>query len=363
MDEIALLTAIRPDAPEEFAEPERGEVLGRLLAAVAAERPATDVAAPPSRVRRARSRPARRLGIGVVAVAALAAATGILVALPVFGTGRPGVTPRAGAGSHAGAAPGTPATAAAVLLLAAHAAAATPGLTARPDQFVYTEQLIKGESYEQGTSRGMRLVKVPPYLQRTWQSADGMRGIAGTQRTLPDGRWSRLGSAESLCEPAEGHPGRQVCNPGYLTKLPGTVSGMLAYLLHAAGPNGPAAYRVLGSIVNTSSASNLLVPNSSYALMYRATATVHGVYLVRAVTNIAGKAGIGVAACVPAAINKGSMPAFHGCPDRTELIFDARTYQLIGVDHVVAPGRSALPGNPSSALLSIAVVNKIGQLP
>jgi hypothetical protein len=359
MDELALLTAIRPDGPEQFAEPERGEVLGRLLAAAATER----TAGPPGRPRRAWFRPARRLGVGAVAVAAIAAAAAILVSMSVFGTGRPGVTPHAGAGSHTGTAPGAPATAAAVLLLAAHAAAATPSLTARPDQFVYTEQLIEGESYLQGTSRGLRTVKVPPYLQRTWQSADGLRGIANTQRTLPDGRWSRLGSAESLCGGVEGHPGRQVCSPGYLTKLPGTVSGMLAYLLRADGPNGPAAYRVLGSIVNTSAASNLLVPNSSYALMYRAAATVHGIYLVRAVTNIAGKAGIGVAACVPAGINKGSMPGFHGCPDRTELIFDARTYQLIGVDHVAAPGRSALPGSPDSALLSIAVVSKIGQLP
>ena len=40
MDEIALLRAIRPDAPEGFAEPERGEVLCRLLAAAAGERAA-----------------------------------------------------------------------------------------------------------------------------------------------------------------------------------------------------------------------------------------------------------------------------------------------------------------------------------
>jgi hypothetical protein len=362
MDEISLLTAVRPDVPEGFAEPERGEALGRLLAAAAAER-AGGMAGLPGRPHRARPRSARRLGIGVAAVAALAAAAGILVALPVFGTGRPGVTPHAGTGSHARSAPGTPATAAAVLLLAAHAAAAAPSLTARPDQFIYTEQFIKGEWSEEGTSRGLRLVKGPPYLERTWQSADGMRGIAGTQRSLPDGRWSRLDGAESLCQAVEGHPGQQVCDPGYLTTLPRTVPGMLAYLLHADGPNGPAAYRVLGSIVNTSAASSLLVPNSSYALMYRAAATVHGIYLVRAVTNIAGKAGIGVAACVPAAINKGGMPGFHGCPYRTELIFDARTYQLIGVDNVAAPGRSPLPGRPSSALLSVAVVNKIGQLP
>ncbi len=156
-----------------------------------------------------------------------------------------------------------------------------------------------------------------------WQSADGRRGLAGTQRNVPDGTWSRLGGVESLCEAVQDHPGQQVCYPGYLTELPGTVSGMLAYLLRDDGPNGPAAYRVLGSIVNTSSASGLLVPSASYALMYRAAATVKGIYLVPHVTDIAGRAGIGVAACVPTSIGKGSMPGFRGCPERTELIFDA----------------------------------------
>jgi hypothetical protein len=209
----------------------------------------------------------------------------------------------------------------------------------------------------------MHLVKGPPYLQRMWLSANGRRGVVSTNRSLPDGRWSHLGGAESLCGGVEGHPGQQVCDPGYLTKLPGTVSGMRSYLLSNDGPNGPAAYRVLGSIVNTSSASGELVPNASYALMYRAALTVKGVYLVRHATTIAGTPGIAVAACVPAAINKGSMPGFRGCPYRTELIFDARTYQLIGVDYTPAKGRPRQPGRPNSALLQIAVVNKIGQIP
>jgi hypothetical protein len=138
---------------------------------------------------------------------------------------------------------------------------------------------------------------------------------------------------------------------------------MRSYLLDSDGPNGPAAYRVLDSIVNNSSASGELVPNASYALMYRAALTVKGVYRVRRATTIAGTAGIAVAACIPAAINKGSMPGFRGCPYRTELIPNARTYQLIGVDYTPAPGKPRLPGRPNSALLNIAVVNKIGQIP
>jgi hypothetical protein len=197
----------------------------------------------------------------------------------------------------------------------------------------------------------------------TWTSASGRRGIASSQRTPPGGGWSRLSGVESLCQGVQDQPHKEICFPGYRTDLPRTVHGMLSYLLRSDGPNGPAAYKVLGSIVSTSSASGLLVPNQSYALMYRAAATVKGIELVPHAANIAGTAGIGVAACVPADIDKGSMPGFHGCPERTELIFDARTYELIGVNHVAAPGQRVIAGQPSIALLSIAVVNKIGQLP
>ena len=354
MDEITLFTAVRPDGPERLGEPERGEVLARLLAAASGERAAGKQMSVASRLRWAvwtwRLRTARsswtvrRLGVAAAAAAAtLATVASVLLAFPASGhppapvhTQRTVPVPAAGLG--------------------------TQDLTARPGQFVYTEQLTEGESFYTG-GNAMHLVQAPPSLQRMWVSANGRRGVASTYRNLPDGRWSHLGGPESLCGGVEGHPGQQVCDPGYLTNLPGTVSGMRSYLLGNDGPNGPAAYRVLGSIVNNSSASGDLVPNASYALMYRAALTIKGVYRVRHATTIAGTAGIAVAACVPAAINKGSMPGFRGCPYRTELIFNARTYQLVGVDYIPAPGRPRLPGRPNSALLNIAVVNKIGQIP
>jgi hypothetical protein len=63
---------------------------------------------------------------------------------------------------------------------------------------------------------------------------------------------------------------------------------------------------------------------------------------------------------VPEGIDKGSMP---GCPVRDELIFDARTYELIGEYQVAAKGHPPLLGAPSSALLQTAVVSRLGQLP
>jgi hypothetical protein len=353
MDEITLFAAVRPSAPD-FEETERGEVLCRLLAAAASER-ASDQAAgrsagparPPVPARRAWM--TRKAGIGVAA-AVLAAAAGVLVAVPATGPGTPGARPATASGA--------PDAAAAVFLRAARAAVAAPELTAGPDQFVYTEQLVEGETYMAINGARSRVVQTPPYLSRLWLSADGQRGEQGTQRNLSGGTWSPKGPVEVMCQ-----SGQRDCTGGYLPDLPGTVGGMLAYLLQSGGPNGPAAYKVLGGIENTSAASGELVPNQSYALMYRVAATVPGIYLVPHVTDSAGEAGIAVAACVPADIGKGSMPGFRGCPERTELIFDAKTYALIGVDNVPAAGRPRLPGRPDSALRQIAVVNNPGQLP
>jgi len=127
---------------------------------------------------------------------------------------------------------------------------------------------------------------------------------------------------------------------------------MLAYLLKQENPDAPAAYRVLTAITEVESwPSGFLVPNRSYALMFRAASTVRGIEVIRNVTDTAGRNGIAVAACAPS------------CTERIELIFDARTYQFFGADDVTLHG-SPEPGTFSAeALLKIAVVNKIGQLP
>jgi hypothetical protein len=356
VDEIALLRAARPDVPHEFGEPERGEVLCRLLAAAAGERAGGKRAAA-GRLRasrRWRLRVAgppmvtRRLGIAAAAAAATVVTVGLVLAVWPATAHAPTSAARPGALGHAPL---------------AVPVFGTQKLTARPAQYIYTEQLVEGVTATVETKVGTHVIKQPPSLVRTWASADGKRGITGTHRPLSHGTWPPVAPLESLCNPADPSDGlpHKICFPAYLPHLPGTVDGMRSYLLRQEGPNGPAAYKVLGGIINTSSASNLLVPNRSYHLMYRAALTVTGVYRVRHATTIAGSTGIGIAACVPAAINKGSMPGFHGCPDRIELIFDATTYELIGVDHTNAQGKPDRFGD--LALLDIAVVDKPGELP
>jgi hypothetical protein len=382
MDEITLLTATRPAAPD-FDPAGRAAARDRLLAAAQAESAGTAGTARPALLPGGPRRPGgsllrgsspqpgssrwhsrRRLGMVAAAAAVVAVATGVVVALPGARTGPAG--PAAGPTGQASL-PGTPAsqhrmpaTASAVLLLAAQAAASTPDVKPRPGQFVFTEQLIVGEDYSLDVHGKVRLVRTPPNLERSWASADGRRDMLRTQRNLPDGRWFTSAGPFSLCESPQGH---QVCYPGYVTSLPRTVRGMRRYLLRSMGPNGTVAYRIMAGIGGESWQEGLLIPNRSYALMFRTAASVPGIQLVRHAVNVAGQAGIAVAACMPAVIGKGSMKNFHGCPERTELIFDARTYELIGVYYVAAKGRPPLPGRPSSALVQTAVVNRLGQLP
>jgi hypothetical protein len=347
MDEISLLTAVRPAAPE-FPAADRAAARQALLAAIAAERAAP--AGP------AVQRPFRRIWTpGRIAVAgavvALGAVAALLIALP--GPHRPGNTLPA-AGSVSPSARG-------LLLLAAHAAAATPSLTPGPRQFVYTEQLIVGEAYDNGS----RLVKTPPYLQRAWISANGMwGGLARARNVTGAGKWYTNELPVPVCAiPDPANPNWKAncpAPPGYVTTLPSTVPGMLAYLEKLAGGlNGPPAYQVLAGISQESWESRLLIPSHSSALMFRAASAVPGIRVIRHVTDAAGRSGVAVAACMPGASQKGTISRLHGCGHLIELIFDPRTYQFIGDDEL----GSLEPGSPSSALLKIAVVGKAGQLP
>jgi hypothetical protein len=361
VDEITVFAILRPEVTE-LSDADRTAIRAGLLA---------EAVSPPSRAAglgRAPHRPRpRRLLLAAVGATAAAAVSAAVLLLPGTGTTPPTVPPASAGPGHSGSAPtprpplAAPTTASAVLLLAARAAAAAPDLKPRPGQFIYVKQLIVGEVYANITKHSTRMIHVPPSQQRTWLSADGRQGLLRTVRYLPDGHWATDYHQAVLCPPRQA--ARHLCLPGYVTGLPTTVPAMRRLLLRTEGPNGPVAYRVLRGISDTSWEGGMLIPNRSYALMFRTAAKVPGIRLVHGVVDVAGRPGIAVAACVPEDINKGSMPGFHGCPARDELIFDARTYELIGEYQVAAKGRPLLLGSPSSALLQIAVVSRPGQLP
>jgi hypothetical protein len=367
VDEITMLAAVRPSAPA-FPATDREAARQHLLAVIADERATGHprAARPPGRARPSarawRAGKARRFGVATAVVAALtAAAAGVLIALPAAKTGHGS----AGAPPAPGANHGRPpATAAAVLLLAARAAAAAPSATPGPRQFVYTDQVVTGQVVYGGTRPEVQ----PTYEQRSWQSVNGMWGGVLRARDLPDGHWTVAGVGPlPVCAIPDPSNGNLEANcplpPAYVSTLPGSVAGMLSALLRAGGPNGPSSYMVLHGIENESWEAGLLIPNSSAALMFRTASTIKGIQVIRSVTNVAGRHGIAVAACVPEAIQKGGMPGFRGCPKRLELIFDTSTYQLIGVTEVTLKPSPGTPAITGSALLKIGVVSKIGQLP
>jgi hypothetical protein len=386
VDEIRLFASLRPPASE-LTDADRAELRDRLARAATAESAARGRSGVPSARLRAqvpstaggpgilRWPRTRRRGFAVTA--ALAGAIAVVIAVLALATAwpasRPSVasspghgtsaTPRASGAATPPIGP-SPHTASAVLLLAAQVAAKTPSLAPRPGQFVYTDQLVVGQTVVTCNGKKCHPVTSPPFEQRFWMSVDGEHDMYRLDRDLHSNKWvTDLARTTSMCDPGpNGKPDHNLCEHSYLPNLPKTVHGMRSYLLRA-GPNGPAAFRILNGIGDNSWESGFLVPNSSYALMFRAAAQVKGIYLVRHAVNVAGKPGIAVAACVPAAIGKGSMPGFRGCPQRIELIFAASTYELIGEYDVVTRGSSAVAFLPDYALLQIAIVNKLGELP
>ena len=387
MDEIKLFAILRSPAPE-LTDADRTELRDRLATAATAESAASarSGGVPSTRLRAKIPSTAdgpvvlrwprtRRRGLAVAAV--LAGAVAVVVAMIALTTAWPASRPSAasspGHGTSATQRPSgaatppigpSPQTASAVLLLAAQVAAQTPSAAPGPGQFVYTDQLVVGQTVVTCNGKHCHAVTSPPFEQRFWMSVDGEHDMYRLDRDLHSNKWvTNLAQTSSMCDPGpNGKPDHNLCEHSYLPNLPKTVRGMRSYLLRA-GPNGPAAFRILNGIGDNSWEPGFLVPNSSYALMFRAAAKVKGIYLVRHAVNVAGQPGIAVAACVPTAIGKGSMPGFRGCPQRLELIFAASTYELIGEYDVVPPGSSAVAFLPDYALLHIAIVNKLGELP
>jgi hypothetical protein len=186
------------------------------------------------------------------------------------------------------------------------------------------------------------------------------------QRLLPDGKWSRAPLTSLGCYPGSR---QSACPQGYLGHLPGTVRGMRKFLLRNGWhPSGTAAFGIISGIENVSWERGLLVPNRSYALMFRAAAHAPGIFLIPHAVNVAGRPGIGVAVCIPPGPGrvlgsaKGVTTRPPGCHARIELIFSARTYELIGEQNA-GPGGRPQHGQGAAALLRTAVVSRLGQLP
>jgi hypothetical protein len=273
-----------------------------------------------------------RLAIGA-AVLAVITAVGLVIALPGGHQAPSGAFPPGpGSAAHPG---GSPATAAVVLLAnAANAAANTP---AGKGDWTYTS-----------TVTVLHDVRIHTLRMQVWEKIDGTDGLIREDR---DGKVTefRTGDIGGMSPPSLGHPTYR-----YLASLP-TDPTALRKLIYAEaqkevdrfGPNGRQLYTVdqwafqlIGGLVQSAA------PPALKAALYRVAATVPGVEYVNDTTDAAGRHGIGVAHTV------------NVDGDRTTLIFDRTTYQVMGRAVEVHDGRT-----DSGAVLATGLVEKAGQTP
>jgi len=247
-------------------------------------------------------------------------------------------------------------TAAYVLNQAASAAAASSRPVPRPGQFIYVTSVTTYVSSEVLPSG-----KEKSWLYRTkrqiWQSVDGQR--AGLLQIVDRGNvklpWGPVPPADSgnssswTSLPASSCPGTAPARGTYafLASLPTDPGQLRSWLYqHANGGNKPdaQAWTDIGDMLR-----EMLVPPKLAAALFRVAGTIPGATVVPHATNAVGRAGV--------AVSRSGM----------ELIFDPRTYQLIGEGGVLT---KATPGvGPagtviaSTAQLKETVVDHLPKIP
>ncbi|MCE7010804.1 CU044_5270 family protein [Kibdelosporangium philippinense] len=264
------------------------------------------------------SKPVRRRWSMPLAIGAAAAAGIVAVGLVV---GLPNEVPDASPSS-------TP-PAVTLLANAADAAAKTP---AGQGNWAYTSTVTVFNDAGLRTNR-----------TQTWEKVDGTDALIRTNR---DGKFdeTRTGDNSDIFTPSLRHPTYR-----FLATLPTDPTALRdAIYAHARQEVGNSkqytvdqwAFQMIGNLVQSAA------PPALKAALYRVAATVPGVESVDNVTDAAGRQGIGVAHTV------------NNAGDRTILIFDRTTYQVMGRAGQVSDGRT-----DSVAVLATGLVAEAGQTP
>jgi hypothetical protein len=289
--------------------------------------------------RRAGGGPAGRAWPGRLAVTgavSAALAAGLAVTLTLTSTGAP--TPPTA--RHF--APAT--TVAAVLDNAALAAQSEPAVAPRRDQFIYTKSIV---AVYEPRHHGYPAEWVRQTIE-TWTSAGGIHPslILTTGPGTKTFRATASACVHGFVYPALGIK-HQRCKArdyaGYRPWLPTTTAGMRAYL-----ETGPRDGSHAQSMIETGFylLTGVDLTSAQQAAVYHALARVPGLTVVRKVTDILGRTGVG--------IRSGPVPGMSWTA-----IFDRTTFKLLGADiEPTGPGydRNAMAVQPT-------VVNKVGQRP
>ena len=253
-----------------------------------------------------------------------------------------------------------------VLGKASDAAAAGPDLKPRPGQYLYftsKSQQVRNGAQAISTSR------------KAWLSVDGKR--PGLLDQTENGNRMYVWLCDSSAKKGpEGDPkvnlGKPPTNcqaqqPAYDPTIPTDANAAKTWLYrHSVGGNPPdvQAFITVGDTIR-----ERYLGSRPLAALFKAAAQIPGVKVYPHVTDLAGRTGIGVG------------QTYGGV--RQELIFDPKTYKLIGEQQVSDDDTSFHPAwkNPkdvggkqpavgpngqviySSAVLGFGVVNRPGQLP
>ncbi|MET8268348.1 CU044_5270 family protein [Micromonospora arida] len=244
------------------------------------------------------------------------------------------------------------ASASEIFHLAADAARQQPELTARPDQYVFTEYLVTIRDLpDSGPYRTVR--------RQLWQSAGGVAHTQGRSRPEDDPNgWNEL-RVIRMGDPAD--PDKELDAfppPAYHGDLPTDPETLLRYLrenpvdLHL--PEAADEKAVYGgeSMPYTTARSMLdgYVPPRALAALFELLAREPGATVISGnVSDAAGRHGVAI-----------RMPGVIGA--NIDLIFDRNTHIFLGNrDSLVRNGKESLFW--TAAHLRIAIVDRPGQLP
>jgi hypothetical protein len=307
-------------------------------------------------LRGAYRRPAPRWMRPALLGATAAAATAALTVSLLPGSEAHQPRPRAGS-APASSPPSSPAvlTAAYVLNQAASAAAASSQPVPRPGQYIYVSSVAAGLVTEVESSGGRSWLYKSS--GQSWWSVDGqqtglLHDVEGKNIKLPWGpvppadggngaSWSSL--------PPSSCPGAAPARGTYefLTSLPTDPGRLRAWIYqNRNGQNPPdtQAWIDIGDMLR-----GMLVPPKLAAALFRVAATIPGARAVPHAVDAVGRAGV--------AVSRSS----------TELIFDPKTYQLIGEGAVLT---KAVAGQGpagtvvgASAILQLKVVDHLPDVP
>jgi hypothetical protein len=337
MDELAELAALRAGVTGQRAEDLEG-AWGLLLAEMR-------VAGTPGRVAdhaRARPGPGKRLGrrrlwLAGAAVAASVVTAGLLV-WPASDSTPPG---------------GSVLTVAYVLDNAARAAASSRQPVPRPDQYIHVSSVTTDLAVDEDPGGGKAYLYSTD--RRIWLSVSGGQAGVLWERQLPNKKlpWGPTpppvtGASVSWTPlSAPGTGARDTYQ--FLTTLPTDPGQLRAWIYRHLDGQQPAdeqAWTDIGDMVR-----EMLVPAKLAAALFRVAATIPGAQVIPHVTNVLGRPGIAVARYDP---------GFHA---NAALIFDRRTYQLLGEGEVLtSPVQGEGPAGTviaATAQLSATVVDHL----